>query len=84
MPAKYTILEGDRRYKQIDWGGPMPECQAHLMPGGGRLECPNPGDLDSPTTAGPWADLCSDHAILHAPRGTQAGFHRIPRKGPKQ
>ena len=77
MAKRFTVLEGERRYKQIDWGSTLPPCQAHLMPDGGRLECPDPGEYDSPTVHGPWADLCEEHAVLHAPAGTSAGFHRI-------
>lgn len=75
---KFTII-GERHYRQIDWGGPLPPCQGHLIDRN-RVECPKPGEFDSPTKDGPWADLCHEHVDLHAPPRTLSGYHRIERK----
>lgn len=76
MPKTYTTLDGDRRFKQIDWGStPLPGCQAHLVTG--NIPCTGPGEFDSPTTDGPWADLCRIHAAIFCPGGSSLGFHRV-------
>lgn len=73
---QYTILDGDRRFKQIEWGSaPLPKCQgSHWAP---YTYCPNPGEFDSPTNDGPWADLCRHHAEQICPKGSTIGYHRI-------
>lgn len=72
----FTVLEGERRLKQIDWGpAPLPPCQAHLIEAG--VECTKPGEFDSPTTSGPWADLCRDHVQQYAPANQSLGYHRM-------
>lgn len=77
MPAKYTVLEGDRRYKQIEWGSAaLPPCQVDLAMTL-MFPCDKAGEYDSPTTQGPWADLCAEHAVLCAPLNQQLGYHRI-------
>jgi len=76
--SRYTELEGERRFKQIEWGsGALPPCQAPMIPQGGVLQCDRPGEFDSPTTEGPWADLCDKHAERFCPKNTSIGFHRI-------
>lgn len=76
---QYTVLDGDRRFKQTDWGSaPLPGCQAHLM-STRSLEgpCSLPGEFDSPTKNGPWADLCRTHAAVFCPEHSTIGFHRV-------
>lgn len=77
MPSIYTTLTDNRRFKQIDWGPtqPIPGCQAHLI--NGNIPCSGPAEFDSPTTDGPWADLCRDHAEAFCPAGSSIGFHRV-------
>lgn len=76
LNTKFTVLDGERRYKRISWGpAPLPPCQAHLIDG--SIDCSKEGEYDSPTTAGPWADLCATHAIEFAPAGTSLGYHRV-------
>jgi len=78
MPAKYTVLDGDRRYKQVQWGrAKMPICQAPMIDSH-ILHCDKYGEYDSPTTQGPWADLCYEHVLKFAPLGCTIGSHRIP------
>jgi hypothetical protein len=81
MPTQptYTELPGDRRFKQIAWGsGPLPPCQAPYIDWD-VSECDKPGEYDSPTVDGPWADLCDNHAEQFCPKNTSIGFHRIKR-----
>jgi hypothetical protein len=74
--AQFTALDGDRRYKQIDWGpATLPPCQAPYIEAG--VECDRAGEFDSPTIQGPWADLCAEHALRYAPPNQSLGFHRI-------
>lgn len=72
---EFTELPGERRFKKIDWLGPLPPCQYHLIDGG--PPCSSAGEFDTPTKAGPWADLCAHHAELDAPAGTRMGYHRF-------
>lgn len=75
--ADYTELPGNRVYNQIDWGKqPMPPCQAALV---NRFvhSCSEPGEFDSPTVAGPWADLCKAHAEQLSRPNSKLGYHRI-------
>lgn len=79
MPVNYTLLEGDRRFKQIDWGHTaLPTCKAeYLKPG---LKCEEPGEFDAPTPHGPWADFCRQHAEEFSTKNSSIGFHRIRRE----
>ena len=77
--ADFTELAGNRRYKRIDWAGPLPPCQHHFFPGDYH-ECDKPGAFDSPTPYGPWADLCEAHAIIHGKRNSALGYHRITKE----
>jgi hypothetical protein len=73
---RFTVLDGDRRFKRIDWGpATLPPCQAHLIDS--HVVCDEPGEFDSPTIQGPWADLCYKHAERFAPKGSTSGYHRI-------
>ena len=73
---KFTILDGDRRFKQTDWGtAPLPNCQADFLDT--RITCNEPAEFDSPTQNGPWADLCRKHAEQFCPKGSSLGFHRV-------
>lgn len=73
---KFTILDGDRRFKQTDWGkAPMPNCQADFLDT--HITCHEPGEFDCPITNGPWADLCRTHAIRFSTPGSSLGFHRV-------
>ena len=75
MSAKFTTLDDERHYKQIDWGpASLPPCQAPLIEHG--VECDKEGEYDSPTKAGPWADLCHQHVLQFAPPRQSLGFHR--------
>lgn len=79
--AGFTVLEGDRRYKQINWVGPLPPCQHGLLPSYmDPSPCTKPGEFDSPTIYGPWADLCAEHAVTHSKPGSGLGYHRIPKE----
>lgn len=75
MADRYTQLD-NRFYKQIHWGAELPPCQAAFL---GAPECDQPGEYDTPTTQGPWADLCSKHTRQFAPPNTKIGYHRIRR-----
>lgn len=80
VKGKVTLLEGERRFKQVDWGSAeLPPCQAPMM-GHGVLQCKKPGEFDTPTKAGPWADLCEDHVISLTYEHIMIGFHRIRHK----
>lgn len=69
------ITERHAQFKQIEWSGEMPPCQVHYM--SSQPECPHPGVFDSPTPAGPWADLCTVHIAAFTTPNSKAGFHRI-------
>jgi len=71
---KFTQV-GTSRYKQVVYGPNIPPCQKHFIHGG--LVCPKPGEFDSPTPSGPWADLCEEHAALLASKNSSAGYHRL-------
>lgn len=75
----YTELSGKRKFKQVSWSSEMPRCQAGLM---GMTTCDNPGEFDSPTERGPWADLCEFHAPTLSTPDCSMGYHRIPTERP--
>lgn len=76
MPQQFTNID-DRRYKRVEWGSAeLPPCQAPLIDVTVQ-KCGAPGEFDTPTQAGPWADLCEKHEKLYAQKGHQVGYHRI-------
>lgn len=80
MPKKYTLLDGERRFKQIEWGSAaMPPCQAPMMSGPHPIRCEKEGEFDTPTKDGPWADLCEDHVIQFTHDHIMIGYHRLRR-----
>lgn len=73
--AVYTEKPGNRRYKQILWGSqPIPPCShPHID----HEPCDEPGEFDTPTKYGPWADLCGTHLLKHTFTDQSIGFHRV-------
>ena len=72
---EFTELPGERRFKKIDWLGPLPPCQHHLIAGGPA--CSSDGEFDTPTKDGPWADLCQAHVELDTYPNIHIGYHRF-------
>lgn len=76
--TKYTELAEGRRYKQIAWRDDTPRCQARYLDRLRLTPCEKPGEFDSPTLGGSWADLCKEHAEQFAPPACTIGYHRVP------
>lgn len=75
MPIFTEITERNAQFKQISWSGDFPPCQVHYM--SSQPECHNPGEFDSPTPSGPWADLCAEHVAAFTMANSAMGFHRV-------
>lgn len=73
---RYTQV-GTSRYKQIEWSGALPPCQADLISVAVPVPCTKLGEFDSPTPYGPWADLCTDHVEGIGSKNSTMGYHRI-------
>ena len=70
---RYTQV-GTSRYKQIEWSGTLPECQAKWLLLG---DCDKSGEFDAKTIDGPWADLCQGHVEEVGIKNSSMGYHRI-------
>lgn len=77
--VEYTEIDG-RKFKQIVWSRheAMPSCKfTYVIDAKSSLPCPDPGEFDAPTMAGPWADLCRNHVAKVVPPLSSIGYHRI-------
>jgi hypothetical protein len=72
-PAQYTELSHERKFKQLwDWAEEIPPCDI--------MDCDGVGEFDTPTSMGPWGNLCQTHTEQYCPHGSTMGYHRIPKE----